>query len=128
MPKIVFEGAVFSGSGEGKRFVSLPWVKEQVEQKLGFTPYAGTLNLRLTIESIQNKQFLEGAKGVVVTPEAGYFPGVLVEAAIEGLMCAIVIPKTPNYPQEVLEIIADVCLRKKLCLTDGSKVAVTVNI
>jgi riboflavin kinase len=128
LPKIVFEGTVFSGSGEGKRFVSLPWVKTQVEQKLGFTPYDGTLNIRLTKQSIQNKHLLESTKGVAVTPQAGYFPGVLFEAVIKGLKCAIVIPKTPNYPLDVLEVIADVCLRQKLCLADGSKAKVTVNI
>ena len=45
--KIVFKGSVFSGNGEGRKFIELPWVKRQIQEKLGFTPYLGTLNIRL---------------------------------------------------------------------------------
>jgi riboflavin kinase len=128
LPQIVFLGTVFSGTGQGKKFIDLPWVKCQIEEKLGFTPYSGTLNLRLTKESIENKKRLETAEGFVVEPQAGYCRGVMFRAKIDSVQGAIVIPKAPNYPNSVLEIIAPVYLRKHLNLTDGNQVTVTVSV
>ena len=98
MPQIVFEGTVFSGEGNGKKFVEMPWVKRQIEEKLGFSPYLGTLNLRLTGKNAERRSLLETAEGLVVEPQAGYYPGVLFRATIDALECAVVIPIMPNYP------------------------------
>jgi riboflavin kinase len=112
--------------GEGKRFVALPWVKAQIERKLGFTPYFGTLNLKLTKDSAQKRKLLDTAEGFLIEPETGYLPGVLFKASIGGLECAVVLPRMPDYPADVLEIIAPRYLRGKLGLVDGSSVAVVV--
>ncbi len=56
LQKIVFKGTVFSGKGEGRKFIELPWVKRQIEEKLGFTPYSGTLNIRLIKRSAKSKK------------------------------------------------------------------------
>jgi len=128
LPKIVFKGTVFSGTGNGKKFICLPRVKQQIEEKLGFTPYSGTLNIHLTKEGVEKKILLENAKGIEVEPQVGYFPGVLFKACIGTLECAVVIPKVPNYPSDVLEVIAPVCLREHLKLVDGSLVTVVVNV
>ena len=128
MPPTVFVGTVFSGSGEGKKFICLPWVKRQIEDKLGFSPYSGTLNLHLSKESVEKRVLLENTKGMMIEPQVGYCPGVLFRACIGGLECAVVVPKVPNYPSDVLEIIAPVCLREHLKLMDGSLVTVSVNV
>jgi riboflavin kinase, archaea type len=128
LPQIVFVGTVFSGEGRGKKFVELPWFRRQVEQKLGFSPYPGTLNLRLMDKNVEKRRLLETSGGLTVTPQAGYYSGVLFRAAIEGLDCAVVIPIMPNYPNDVLEVIAPVYLREHLKLVDGSVVAVCVNV
>lgn len=128
MPTIVFEGTVFSGKGEGRKFIDLPWVKRQIEEKLGFTPFSGTLNLRLTPESTEKKKLLENAKTQEITPEAGYCKGILIKAKICNTDGAIVVPQVPRYPNLALEVISPVCLREKLNLNDGSTVTVTVNV
>ena len=128
MPKIVFEGTVFSGEGRGKKFVELPWFKRQVEEKLGFSPYLGTLNLRLSIKEAEKRILLENAEGLVVEPQTGYYSGLLFKATIDALECGIVIPIMPNYPSNVLEVIAPVYLRWHLKLMDGSLVNVSVNV
>ena len=128
MRKIFFRGTVFSGKGEGRKFVGLPWVKRQVEEKLGFSPYPGTLNIRLTEEDTKKKVLLEKAEGETIEPQAGYCPGVMFKASIETLDCAVVIPKVLNYPSDVLEVIAPVCLREKLKLADCSSVIVAVTV
>lgn len=128
MPKIFFKGTVFSGKGEGKKFVDLPWVRRQIEEKLGFSPYSGTLNLHLNQESVKGKISLENVKGKMIEPQAGYCPGLMFKACIGALDCAVVVPKVPNYPSDVLEVIAPVCLREKFGLMDGSLVTVCVNV
>ena len=128
MPKIVFKGTVFSGTGNGKKFVNLPWVKQQIEEKLGFMPYSGTLNIHLTKESTKKKFLFENATEIEVEPQMGYYPGLLLKACIDSLECAVVVPKVPNYPCDVLEVIAPVCLRERLKLVDGSLVTVSVNV
>ncbi|MGB9842173.1 MAG: DUF120 domain-containing protein [Candidatus Bathyarchaeales archaeon] len=126
MKKLEFSGRVFSSKGEGKKFLTLPWVTHQITQKLGFTPYPGTLNLRLSEGSVQRKELLEKACSITIVPAEGYCNGKLFKAFIGKLECAIVIPEVPGYPRDVLEIIAPVNLREMLKLNDGDEVAVTV--
>lgn len=128
MPQISFEGTVYSGKGVGKNFVALPWVTSQVEAELGFTPYCGTLNLRLTEESRIKRKFLAPEKGITITPREGFLPGVLFRASISGLECAVVLPLIPNYPTDVLEVISPLYLRGKLGLIDGKKVTLSVTV
>jgi riboflavin kinase len=126
--EIALEGAVFSGNGEGKKFVSLPWVKSQVKEKLGFTPYLGTLNILLTSESMSRKKLLEKAKKFEILPEKGYCTGTLIKARMEGLDCGVVLPQVPSYPIDLLEIVAACNLRERFGLKDGSEVCVSVTI
>ena len=128
MPQITFTGKVFSGKGEGKKFIALPWVNRQIEQNLGYTPYAGTLNIRLTKESVTQKKLLEKTQRLQIIPEKGYCNGILIKASIGILKCAIITPEVPSYPEEILEIIAPSNLRERLTLVDGDQVAVTVDV
>jgi riboflavin kinase, archaea type len=128
LPKIKLAGTVYSGAGQGKKFIALPWVREQLIGKLGFCPYPGTLNIRLTKESLPPKKQLETLHGIMVNPEAGYFSGSFIKAKIKNLECYIVIPKVPNYPADVLELVAPVNLREQLKLADGDCVSVEVTV
>lgn len=127
MPQTVFSGIVFSGTGQGRKFIDLPWVKQQIEEKLGFTPYSGTLNIRLTKESIRSK-VPESVERFLIEPQAGYCKGIMFRATIDSLQGAIVVPQIPDYPHDVLEVIAPVYLRERLKLTDGDLVAVVVTV
>jgi riboflavin kinase len=128
LKRIELNGKVFSSRGEGKKFLELPWVKRQIKQKLGFSPYPGTLNVRLSEESVKRKKLLEKAHPIKVYPADGYCSGKLIKALIGKLECAIVVPEVAGYPKEVLEIIAPVNLRETLQLEDGCAVTVTVNL
>jgi riboflavin kinase len=128
LPKLQFEGAVFSGEGRGKCFMELPWVRRQVTEKLGFEAYPGTLNLRLSGMNVEKKKMLETAEAILVLPETGYYSGSLFRAAIDGVECAVVVPLVPNYAADLLEVIAPQYLRGKLGLKDGDAVAVLVTV
>ncbi|HIC83965.1 MAG TPA: DUF120 domain-containing protein, partial [Nitrososphaerales archaeon] len=55
-------GKVFSGLGEGAYYISLSGYKKQFISKLGYEPYPGTLNLKLS--SNLHKQFIENLSNV----------------------------------------------------------------
>jgi riboflavin kinase len=128
LKRIKLTGAVFSGGGDGKKFMELPWVKRQITEKLGFTPYPGTLNVKLTEKSAKQRKLLEKAPSVKISPVEGYCKGLLFKAFLGIVECAIVLPEVAGYPKDLLEIIASVNLRKALLLEDGCEVTVVVNV
>ena len=104
----------------------LSWVKKQIEEKLGFVPYPGTLDVRITTESVKLKEALaEG--GVDILPAAGFQRGKCYRASFKTeLICALVVPEIAGYPENVIEIIGPENLRKKFHLSDGDTVEVKV--
>jgi riboflavin kinase len=128
LEKIKLSGIVFSGGGEGKKFLEIPWAKRQIKEKLGFAPYPGTLNVKLSAGNVTRRNILEKVRAIKVCPAEGYCNGLLIKASIDTLECAIVLPEVADYPKDVLEIIAAVNVREALQLEDGSEVLVTVNL
>ena len=124
----MFSGAVFSGKGEGRKFIELLWVRRQIEEKLSFTPYSGTLNIRLSKEDAKQKKLLENVNQIEISPEKGFCKGMLIKSSIDGLECAIIIPEVPHYPCDVLEVIAPWYLRERLKIADGNEVTVIVDL
>ena len=128
MKKVELTGTVFSGGGEGRKFLELPWVKQQIEKKLGFTPYPGTLNVMLSEENAKRRKLLEKAPSIKIRPAHGYCNGALFKAFINDLQCAIVFPEVAGYPKMLLEIIAPLNLRETLQLEDNCEITVTVTL
>jgi riboflavin kinase len=128
LKRIKLTGTIFSGGGEGKKFLELPWVKRQIKQQLGFTPYPGTLNVTLSEESAKHRKLLEKTTSMKICPADGYCDGLLFKAFIDTLQCAVVVPEVEGYPKALLEIIAPLNLRKTLQLKDGGEVTVTINL
>ena len=123
------KGKVFSGKGEGSKFIELPWVKSQIKEKLGFTPFKGTLNLILDGNGSKISEALTKAKPIIIMPKPGYCQGKCFKANVMGLVeGVIVIPEVEDYPENVLEVIAPVNLREKFGLKDGDLVEVSVII
>jgi len=123
-----FSGTVFSGRSEGQKFIKLPWVKRQIQEKMGFNPYPGTLNLRLFEESAERRKLLVSAEGMRICPTEGYCNGLLFKARIGDLECAVVVPQVEGYTLDVLEVIASVNLKEKLGLRDGDEITITVHV
>jgi riboflavin kinase len=121
------KGTVFSGKGEGARFIEFPWVKRQMVEKLGFTPYRGTLNIALTNEEFKKRALLEKVQAIEILPVKDFSRGRCYKANLmDKLECAIVIPEIPNYPENVIEVVAPTNLREKLQLRDGDSVEVKI--
>jgi riboflavin kinase len=124
---LLIRGKIFSGKGEGAKFVGLPWVKKQIAEKLEFIPYPGTLNIKLAEKDARTKNRLSKAKGIEISSVEGFCNGKCFRAFLrESLKCIVVIPQVPNYPENVLEIIAPIHLRERLRLKDGDVVDIKV--
>jgi riboflavin kinase len=128
MNKLCVRGKIFSGRGEGAKFLRLPWVKEQIEKKLGFTPFQGTLNVKLCPASVVVRKSLTQAAGIEISPATGYCRGRLFKAKFQGTECALVFPEVANYPEDVVEIVAPVNLKRRYNVTDGDSVEVEIKV
>ena len=124
--KIRLSGRVFTGRGEGIKYVELEWVKQQVKEKLDFDSYPGTLNLRLNEESVKYRVLLEKRAKLRLCQSEGYCTGLLFKASVNGVSCGVVIPQVENYSENLLEVVSPVNLRQTLGLRDGDWVTVRV--
>jgi riboflavin kinase len=131
-PSITLEGTVFTGLGEGAYYISMEQYRKQFMEKLGFDPYPGTLNLKLTTDyDIKTRSELEAYPAVEIEgfkDENRTFGNVkcypaIIENKVKG---AIVSALRSHYDASIVEVIAPVPLRKHLKLKDGHKVKVEV--
>lgn len=122
------QGRVFRGKGVGHEFIGLTWVRRQINEKIGFDPYHGTLNILLSrTEARHLKTILNKAKRIEITPERGFYKGWCVKVQLMNeIEAAIIIPEKTDYPSNVLEIIAPVSLRQAFSLEDGDTLEVIV--
>ena len=131
-PSVTFEGSVFTGLGEGAYYIGKEHYRKQFIEKLGFDPYPGTLNLKLSSDyDLKTRTELEAYPAVEVQGfknEDRTFGLVKCYPAMIGnkVKGALILALRSHYDASVVEIIAPVCLRKHLNLKDGNKVKVEV--
>jgi riboflavin kinase len=136
----IFEGAetvelvgeVVSGMGEGKYYISLDGYVEQFVERLGYEPFAGTLNLDLDEESIRRRAALENAEGIPIdeweNQDRTFGAVTCYEASVEGAEAHVIRPHRSHYPDDTLEVIAPVKLREELGIDYGDEVTVEVTV
>ena len=131
-PSITLEGVVFTGLGEGAYYISKERYTKQFIEKLGFEPYPGTLNLKLTTDyDVKTRSELEAYPAIEIEgfrSEDRTFGSVkcypvTIENRVKG---ALILALRSHYDTSVVEVIAPVFLRKHLNLKDGHKVKVEV--
>jgi riboflavin kinase len=129
---VTLEGVVFSGLGEGSYYVKQDGYRKQFLEKLGFNPYPGTLNVKLTSDyDVKARQELEGYPAIEIEgfqDETRTFGPVkcyptLINNKAKG---AMIFAFRTHYDARVLEIIAPQYLRSQLKLKDGQKVKIEV--
>lgn len=132
--EIVIEGRVFSGLGEGSYYLSIPRYVEQIRERVGFTPYPGTLNIRLlSRDAIINRLLLEKMADIRIdgfsNGQRTYGGARCVRALFNGEQeSAIIFIERTHYEKDVIEVIAPISLREKYGLGDGEKVFLKVSL
>jgi riboflavin kinase len=129
--KLIIKGKVVTGMMEGRYYIGRKGYSDRIKSALGFTPFAGTLNLRLkTMDDRGYKEQLETKKGILIPrfEDEGRTFGSLkcFRCRLRNENCAVVIPERSHYGPDTLEIIAEHNLRRKLNLSDGDDVHVEV--
>ncbi|HDR72316.1 MAG TPA: DUF120 domain-containing protein [Methanoculleus sp.] len=126
----VLEGAVIDGLGEGRYYVSIPGYHDQFVERLGFEPYPGTLNLQLTPACVPVRARIEALDWIeiegFVADNRTFGNAHCLPCSVEGHPGAIVMPGRSHYPEDIIEIISPVALRKTLTLETGSTVVVEI--
>lgn len=131
-PSITLEGVVFTGLGEGAYYISKERYKKQFMEKLGFEPYPGTLNLKLTTDyDVKTRSELEAYPAIEIegfkNEDRTFGSVTCYPATIDNKMKgALILALRSHYDASVIEIIAPVFLRKYLNLKDGHKVKVEI--
>jgi riboflavin kinase len=129
-------GTVTSGMGEGRHYISLPGYMEQFEQRLGYEPFLGTLNVELTDESLRARSAMEALDPVPIDgwedDDRTYGPAVCYPAVVETQSGEVyeqahtIAPERTHHDEDQLEVIAPTKLREELELEDGDHVTVHV--
>lgn len=129
---VTLEGVLFTGLGEGAYYIAREGYRKQFIEKLGFDPYPGTLNLKLTAEyDMKTRAELESYPAVEIQgfkSETRTFGPVRCYPAIinNKVKGAVVAALRSHYNSSVIEIIAPKYLRDKLKLKDGHKVKIEI--
>ena len=122
------EGNVLKGLGEGQYYVSIPGYRKQFEEKLRFSPFPGTLNVKLSESSSALRSRLLELPAVQIEGfndgERTFGGGKCYSVNIGGIEAAVVAPERTHYPSDLIEIIAPVKLRDTLNLKDGDRVVI----
>ncbi len=129
---VTLPGVIESGLGEGAYYMSLQPYADQFVTILGFRPFPGTLNIRLSSGAVQRRKRLGLAGWQRVNgfqSEGRTFGEVKVlPCMIRDVPCGIVVPGRSHYPDEMIEVIAPVGLRKAFSLADGDEISVEITV
>ena len=134
--QLALQGRVTDGMGEGRHYISLPGYMTQFEERLGYAPYPGTLNIDLDPESVRARAALETFEPVPIDgfedDDRTYGPAICYPATVETAdgrtyeRAHVIAPERTHHDEDQLEVIAPDRLRDELDLTDGDTLVVTV--
>ncbi len=127
---VTFRGFVVSGSGEGSYYLGQAQYYTQLNDKLGFSPFKGTLNLEIRDEhNLGKKEEFTGSVPIIINgfSDSGRSFGDIMcfRCRIGGIEGALLVPKRTHHDERIVEIVAPVNLRETMNLDDGDEVEVT---
>lgn len=128
---IILHGNIKDGMGEGGYYINQPGYMRQFEEKLGYRPFFGTLNVAIDKDDVGKLDIVKNTAGILIsgfTDEKRTFGDVIAyKAKIRNTDCAIVIPARSQYV-DVIEIVCKYHLRRTLSLSTDDRVDVHVEL
>ena len=134
--EIEMKGILETGLGEGGYYISKKGYMSQFQEKLKWTPYEGTFNLRLYDDEVPKIEAMKAAEGILIEGfeqegrtfgKAWVFKCSLENGGEIVKECAIISPKRTHY-RRVVEVISPIFLRDKLKAVDGDVFTTKVNL
>jgi riboflavin kinase len=133
---IDFEGNIVSGMGEGAYYMSLEGYRKQFKEKLGYEPYPGTLNIRLTDPIFMNARrelgkhqsiFIDGfSDGRRTYGWVKCYRAVINDGAVD--IAAVLVLERTHYDDSMLEVIAPSSIKQAAGIKNGERVKVQVQL
>ena len=132
--RLEFNGVAISGMGEGAYYMSQKFYKRQFMKRLGFEPYPGTLNVKLSEQVYVNaKKELDNHHSILID---GFKNGnrsygwvkcypARINNSING---ALLMLERTHHDYDIIEVIAPVKIKDSIGITDGDRISVTVKI
>lgn len=119
-------GQVTTGKKQAQKFLSLKPYKEKIEDKTGFRPFPGTLNLEVRPgkrEKFTQERQADRIEGF--NYEGKDYGGLeLYKVKVEGHEAALLDIDRADHGEEIVEVIASEKLRAELGLEDGDEVQI----
>lgn len=128
--ELTLTAKIVSGVGQGAFFTQLDWFQLQCRDKLGFKPYAGTLNLEISDDDAPVVAALEQKAEIeFIPPNSEFCSGKAFPVLVEGIRAAIVIPaaEVRVHGKNVIEVISDQKLKDVLNVDDGDSVELKIS-
>jgi CTP-dependent riboflavin kinase len=126
---IVIHGVIVSGTGQGAYFTQVDWVQQQCNEKLGFKPYPGTLNLKIGSGDIPLVESLNQKKGIeLLSPDPKFCNAKAFPVKLGSIKGAIIMPeeKVRVHAGNIIEIIAPLNIKTSLTVADGDVLTISV--
>jgi riboflavin kinase len=120
--------------GEGAYYMSLEGYRKQFKEKLGYEPYPGTLNVRLTDQVYMNAR-----------RELGRHPSIFLDGFSDGtrtygwvkcyravinnsVKAAVLVLERTHYDDTMLEVIAPMSIKQASGIKNGDRIKVQVQL
>jgi riboflavin kinase, archaea type len=127
--RLALSGAVASGLGEGRYYLSQPGYQLQFRERLGYAPFPGTLNVRLSGEALRAVGVVADWRGLRIDgfqASGRTFGGAsCFRSRLNGRACHLIRPDRTHY-QDVIEFIAEANLREALHVKDDDTVQIEI--
>ena len=127
--RATFSGEVASGLGEGRYYLSQPGYVVQFTERLGYTPFPGTLNVKLRPAEYRRLAVVGDWNGVRIDgfqASGRTFGGATCyPARIQGTRCHLIRPDRTHHV-DVAEFVAQEHLRTLLHLQDGTTIKIVL--
>lgn len=127
--RVHFTGKVASGLGEGRYYLMQPGYVVQFSERLGYSPYPGTLNVRVAAEDLVRVGSVKDWNGIRIDgfqASGRTFGGATCYTArLAGHACHLIVPDRTSH-KDVVEFIAPECLREAIHLKDDDPLAVDI--
>ena len=134
---VELRGAVTSGMGEGRHYISLSGYMRQFRDRLGYEPFPGTLNVDLDDESVRIRARMDALEPIDIDgwtdDDRTYGPAFCWPATIETQSgdrydeVHAIAPERTHHGTDQLELIAPEKLRETLGIDDGEELTVHVS-
>jgi len=123
------KGNITTGYGKGAYFLSQNFYKDKFNDKCGFTPFPGTLNILIDDSYLDDVSKIKNSCDNVIKSGEGFGGLKYIKATLEDKITgAIVFPDKTTHNENYLEFIAKDNLRNKLKLKDNDEIKIKINI